>query len=272
MSLAHPAKKNLGQHFLISSTSLGRIVRAAELDGSDMVIEVGPGLGTLTRELALAAGRVIAVELDDKLASALRDEMAPFSHVSVLSGDILKLDIPSVVGSSSYKVVANLPYNITGAVLRLFLEAEPRPNLIVVTVQKEVAQSIVSHPGSMSLLGLSVQFYGHPEIVARIPPWAFYPPPKVSSAVVRIRVYARPQVVVDSPQAFFSLIRAGFAAPRKQIINSLALGLGLPKLEAEELLCRAAIDPHRRAETLDLEEWRTLYQVYSEAKASGALL
>jgi len=157
-----------------------------------------------------------------------------------------------------YKVVGNLPYAITSAVLRHFLEKEPRPSLMVVTVQREVAQRIVAKPGDMSLLALSVQFYGLPRIVARIKAGAFYPPPKVDSAVVRIDVLPQPTVPLPEgidDRAFFRIARAGFGQKRKTLRNSLSGGLGLTPTSVEEALQRAAVDPGRRPETLSLEEW-----------------
>lgn len=267
LHLGHHARKGLGQHFLVSRSYLGRIVRAAELGADDTVIEVGPGLGTLTHELAQVSGQVIAVELDDRLASALREETASLHHVHIVSGDILKLDLSPLTGNSDYKVVANLPYNIGTAVLRLFLETKPGPRLMVLTLQKEVAQSIISRPPNMTLLGVSVQFYAHPELITYIPPQAFYPHPQVSSAIVRVRPYPKPVVDVDNPAAFFFLVRAGFTTPRKQLINSLTLGLGIPKLRVQGLVGRAGIDPRRRAQTLELEEWKNLYQVFNAGEA-----
>jgi 16S rRNA (adenine1518-N6/adenine1519-N6)-dimethyltransferase len=164
----------------------------------------------------------------------------------------------------SYKVVANLPYYITSPVLRHFLEAPVRPETMVVMVQKEVAEAIVAVAGRRSLLSIAVQFYGRPEIVVDVPAAAFFPPPEVNSAVVKIDVYPSPPVAVDNVDGFFRLVKAGFAAARKQISNSLSQGLGLPKNEVAAMLVEATIDPHRRAETFSLEEWARLWRIYKQ--------
>lgn len=257
------AKKGLGQHFLVDARVLRRIVAAADLTTEDTVVEVGPGLGILTRELAQRAGRVLAVEADSEMVRILSEIASQYTNLTVIHGDILQIDPVSLLPATSgtrfdYKVVANLPYYITSAVLRHFLEASRRPTLMVVMLQREVGQAIVAGPGDMSMLAVSVQFYGKPSIVARVPARSFYPPPKVDSVVLRIDVYGKPPVEVPSTQALFDTARAGFSAPRKQLRNSLAQGLGITGEEAAGLLRRAGIDPRRRAETLSIEEWGSL--------------
>jgi len=265
------ARKSLGQHFLIDKRVLRRIVSAAELTPEDTVIEVGPGLGILTKELARRARRVIAVEADPNLASALREVVA---NINIVSADILKTDpalLLASVGveeaSPSYKVVANIPYYITSPILRHFLEASLKPSLIVVMVQKEVGEAIVAQPGRMSLLAVSVQFYGQPVIVDRVPARSFYPPPKVDSIILRIKLYEQPPVSVPQTNKFFDVVRAGFSAPRKQLRNALAQGWGMPPQEAAHLLERAMINPQRRAQTLHLEEWA---RICEEITSHGA--
>jgi len=260
------ARKSLGQHFLVDREVLAKVTEAAGLTPDDVVIEVGPGLGVLTGGLTGKAGRVIAVELDDRLADILKQRLALAGNVTVVNGDILKLEPSALVGDEpvEYKVVANLPYYITSAVIRHFLEASLKPRLMVVMVQKEVAEAIVAEPGRMSLLSVSVQFYGKPEIVGYAPACCFYPAPEVDSAILRINVYSRPTVAVDDRDGFFRLVRAGFTASRKQLPNSLALGLGLPKAEVIPLLETAGIMCQRRAETLTLEEWQRLWQILRE--------
>jgi len=257
------AKKGLGQHFLVDGRVLKRIVAAADLTPEDTVIEVGPGLGILTRELAQQAGRVIAIEADSEMVSALSEVVARYPNLTVIHGDIMHVDPASLLPSSggvptSYKVVANIPYYITSAVLRHFLEASRQPTLMVVMVQKEVGKTIVAQPGDMSLLAVSIQFYGKPSIVARVPARSFYPPPKVDSVILRVDVYEKPPVSVPSVRAFFDTVRAGFSAPRKQLRNSLAQGLVVGTQAAADILQRAEIDPRRRAETLSIEEWGRL--------------
>jgi 16S rRNA (adenine1518-N6/adenine1519-N6)-dimethyltransferase len=259
------AKKSLGQHFLVDGAYLKHILAAAELSKDDMVIEVGPGLGVLTRALAERAGRVLAVEKDEDLAGFLRDNLAGFTNLTVVDRDIMKADIAALIGdlqagtSVRYKVVANLPYYIASPVLRLFLESQMKPERLVVMVQKEVARQISAQPGDMSLLSVGVQLYGQPKIIKYVPARAFYPPPDVDSAILRIAVYPSPRVEVEV-ESFFVLVRAGFSAARKQIANSLSHGLDLPKEDILSLLARAGVDPQRRAETLSIEEWGRLWQ------------
>jgi 16S rRNA (adenine1518-N6/adenine1519-N6)-dimethyltransferase len=255
------ARKSLGQHFLVDEVVLKQVVNAADLNADDTVIEVGPGLGVLTGELVHKAGRVIVVELDDKLARALEKRLASSKNLSVVNGDILKLTPLELLGDAAdYKVVANLPYYITSAVIRHFLESEIKPHLMVLMVQQEVAEAITAAPGKMSLLSVSVQFYGRTQIAGYAPAAGFYPPPEVDSAVLKIEVYPRPALPVADVGGFFRLVRAGFAAARKQLANSLALGLEIDKADVLYLLQAAGIEPKRRAETLDLDDWYRLWQ------------
>ena len=257
-------QKGFGQNFLRDDRYLRRIVEAAELRSTDLVVEVGPGLGALTRELARRAGRVIAVEIDRGMAEALKTVLAPYPNVDVVNADILDLDPTQLVGGGPYKVVANLPYYITSPVLRRFLEeTRAKPELVVVMVQREVAERIVARPGEMSLLAVSVQFYGAPRVVTLVPAQAFYPPPKVDSAVVRIDVYERPAVDVE-PARFFRVVQAGFAQPRKQLHNAIANRLWLPRGSAPSLLSEAGVDPRRRPQTLSLEEWASICRTLAE--------
>ena len=269
------ARKRLGQHFLIDETVQQSIISAAELTSSDVVLEVGPGLGILTQELARQAGRVIAIELDDKLAAFLKETLASFHNVTIINEDILRIDPAALLqeqklrfppAMSQYKVVANLPYYITSPVLRHFLEASAKPKMMLVMVQKEVAEAIVAEPGKRSVLSIAVQFFGKPRIISFVPSKSFYPAPEVDSAILRIDVYPQPTVAVSDEKSFFEVVRAGFAAPRKQIANSLAQGLKSPKPEVLALLEKADIAVQRRAETLTLEEWAQLWQVFARGK------
>jgi 16S rRNA (adenine1518-N6/adenine1519-N6)-dimethyltransferase len=254
-----PAKIR-GQHFLVRQSVLQRIVEASDLDPDDCVIEIGPGLGVLTRELASRVRRVLAVEVDEVLVATLKREFANLPNVTVLHADARNLDIESVLGEESkYKVVANLPYYAANPIIRRFLETTRKPDSLVVMLQREVAKVMVAVPGSMSLLSVAVQFYGSPSIVITVPPASFHPVPKVTSAVVHIRVYPRTELPFDDTEAFFRLVRAGFSAPRKQLRNSLAVGLGASSYESEEVLVKAGIDHRRRAETLSLDEWSALH-------------
>jgi 16S rRNA (adenine1518-N6/adenine1519-N6)-dimethyltransferase len=267
------AKKGMGQHFLIDKDVLDLIISTAELTPDDTVLEIGPGLGVLTAELARQAGRILAVELDNRLAGILKKTLSSYTNVSVINGDILDIEPAALLqeketgsySTLSYKVVANLPYYITSLVLRRFLEASVKPQMMVVMVQKEVAEAIVAGPGRMNVLSISVQFYGEPEIVGHVPARCFYPPPEVDSAILRVRLYPHPAVAVVDIDSFFELVQAGFTASRKQIVNSLVRGLGLPKDEVSSLLAKADIAPQRRAETLSLEEWAHLLPLFSDA-------
>jgi 16S rRNA (adenine1518-N6/adenine1519-N6)-dimethyltransferase len=263
------ARKGLGQHFLVDGEVLEFITAAAGLGPDDLVVEVGPGLGILTEALAEKAGGVIAIELDDRLAALLKKTLASFKNVTIVNDDVLNIEPEELLKrqkSPLYKVVANLPYYITSPVLRHFLTASAKPRVMVVMVQQEVAEAIAAQPGDMSLLSVSVQFYGRPEIVRRVSAQSFYPAPEVDSALLRIELYPEPTVAVDEG-GFFELVRAGFSAPRKQIGNSLSQGLGLPKDGVLPLLEKAEIDWQRRAETLTLEEWARLWRVFEEKKA-----
>ena len=259
-------RKRLGQHFLTDRRILQRILAAARLSPSDTVVEVGAGRGILTQGLAQAAGRVIAVEIDEALCEQIRLRLAPYPNVAIVSGDILTLPPEELLAragaSPPYVVVANLPYYIASAVLRRFLEAQAPPQRLIVMVQAEVAESMAAEPGRMSLLSVATQFYARARILFYVPPRAFRPPPKVRSAVVQLDVRPQPAVAVDDREAFFRLVRGGFAAPRKQLRNVLALGLGLEPPAAKALLAAAAIDPQRRAQTLTIEEWADLYEAW----------
>lgn len=269
------ARKGLGQHFLIDEGVLKLITSAAELTATDVIMEIGPGLGVLTRELARQSGWVVAVELDNKLAAILQQSLASFNNVTIVNEDILRIDPAMLLqeqktGSAlltgspfSYKVVANLPYYITSLALRHFLEASLKPQIIVVMVQREVAEVIVAKPGQMRLLSVSVQFYGEPEIIDYVPARCFYPVPAVDSAILKIELFSQPPVAVTDRENFFKVVRAGFSARRKQIGNSLAQGLDLPKAECLSLLARTSILPQRRAETLTIDEWKKLWQIFT---------
>jgi 16S rRNA (adenine1518-N6/adenine1519-N6)-dimethyltransferase len=222
------------------------------------VLEIGPGLGSLTRYLAVAAKEVVAVELDADLLPPLKQVLAPYQNVRLIHGDILKLSPKDLIARRDYLVVANIPYYITSAVIRHLLEAEAKPRRIVLTVQKEVAERICAQPGAMSLLALSVQVYGKPRIAEHIAAEAFFPVPKVDSTVLVVDIYPSPRIKEELLDSFFKLIKAGFSQKRKTLRNSLSSGLHISPAQAAELLTRADIDPQRRAETLSIEEWDRL--------------
>uniref|UniRef100_A0A7C4KFQ4 Ribosomal RNA small subunit methyltransferase A n=1 Tax=Anaerolinea thermolimosa TaxID=229919 RepID=A0A7C4KFQ4_9CHLR len=253
-------QRDLGQNFLADSSILRRIVQAAELPPEAAVLEVGPGLGSLTRWLAAVARRVVAVELDDHLLPVLEEVLGGLGNVEIVQGDILRLDPATLMHEDGYFVTANIPYYITSALIRHLLEARVKPRRIVLTVQREVAERICAVPGEMSLLALSVQMYGRPRVALRIPAGAFIPPPRVDSAVVRIDLYEAPPYSESLREAIFRVAKAGFSQKRKTLRNALAGGLQISPVESGALLEQAGIDPQRRAETLALEEWAALAQ------------
>jgi 16S rRNA (adenine1518-N6/adenine1519-N6)-dimethyltransferase len=258
----HPSK-GLGQNFLTDNQALQKIVSAADLKPADAVLEIGPGLGSLTRHLALAAHSVTAVELDARLFPALTDVLSPYKNIRLVQGDILRLDPSELMDTPDYLVVANIPYYITSAVIRHLLESSPRPRRVVLTIQREVADRICALPGKMSLLALSVQVYGRPCLGEHIPAEAFYPPPKVDSAILCVDIYTEPVIPTGLLDTFFALAKAGFSQKRKTLRNSISAGMRLPPAGAEKLLMAAGIDPQRRAETLDLFEWGKMSEIFT---------
>lgn len=255
--------KSLGQNFLVDTAALERIVAAAEVTPEAAVLEIGPGLGSLTRHLAQAARRVVAVEIDRHLLPALEQVLAEWPNTRVVHGDIMKLNPAALMEETGYLVVANIPYYITSALIRRLLEARLKPERVVLTVQKEVAERICAAPGDMSLLALGVQVYGSPRIAQRIPAGAFYPPPKVDSAVVRVDLYPQPLIPADRLDVFFRMAKAGFSQKRKTLRNSISAGMRLKPEEAGRMLEAAGIDPQRRAETLSLGEWGRLTELFA---------
>jgi 16S rRNA (adenine1518-N6/adenine1519-N6)-dimethyltransferase len=262
-------RKRLGQHFLIDEAVLGRILSAAELSPGDIVVEIGPGLGILTEELARRGASIVAVEVDAKLVALLRKRLADFPDVRIVRADILKVtprqllreELPASDPARSYKVIANLPYYITSPVLSHFLEAQPRPSEMVVMVQKEVGETIAAAPGKMRSISVKTQFYSKPVIVSYVPAASFYPPPKVDSVVLHLDVYSQPPMELSDVSGFFDIVMHGFSSPRKQLRNSLAHSLQLPPDQLASLLEKAGIEAKRRAETLSLQEWRELWKV-----------
>ncbi len=265
------ANKRMGQHFLVDRGILKSITAAAGLTPEDTVIEVGPGTGSLTSELQSSAGEVIAVELDRGMVALLHESFDASASVQIVEGDILSLppaellDRYSTRRSGRYKVVANLPYYITSPVLRHFLHAAVRPDLMIVMVQEEVGRAIMAQPGDMSLLSVSVQAFARPSIVRRVSAGSFHPRPKVDSLVLRLEVLESPPVPADSVSAFLGFVAAGFHSPRKQLRNSFGHGLLVPREQIDKLLERGGIDPHRRPETLSVDDWVRLWHTYRAA-------
>jgi 16S rRNA (adenine1518-N6/adenine1519-N6)-dimethyltransferase len=258
----HPDKR-LGQNFLVDSDDLRKIVAAAELDRSDTVLEIGPGLGSLTRLLAKTVQRVVAVEVDGRLVPILEEILGGYANVELVQGDILTLDPARLMqlpdtSPVTYRVVANIPYYITSVLIRHLLASPQKPSRVVLTVQREVAQRIVAKPGDMNLLALSVQVFGNPRLAGSIPAESFYPSPNVESAIVRIDLDPSPRFKPDVLDKFFVLAKAGFSQKRKKLRNSIAGGLGLTTQKTVELLEGAGISPDLRAEDLSLDDWGTL--------------
>ena len=267
--------KWLGQNFLIDEKVLRKIIEAAELSENDIVLEVGPGIGNLTAELAKRVKKVIAIEKDKKMVEILRETLKNFTNIEIIEGDILKINLKPYT-SKPYKVVANIPYYLTSPLIRKFVETvEVKPQLLVLMVQKEVAQRIVARPPAMSILAVSVQFYAKPEIISLVSKKSFWPSPKVDSAITKISAFNQPRKSAFN-QRFFKIVRAGFSQPRKQLINnlsknlkvdelklistrrSLALARVIDKIKVRDWLLKNKIQPTQRAETLNLEDWINL--------------
>ena len=257
------ADKRLGQNFLQDPHALEKIAEAAEIHPTDTVLEVGPGLGSLTRYLASKAQKVVAVELDERLFPPLEAVIAPHHNIQLVHGDILKIEPKEIIEQNDYLVVANIPYYITSAVIRHLLESGSKPRRIVLTIQREVAERICAGPGDMSLLALSVQVYGWPHIALHIPAGAFFPAPKVDSSVLVVDIYPESSVDESVIDTFFQLTKAGFSQKRKKLRNSISAGMRQSTDKTEKMLRAADIDPQRRAETLSLKEWEKLSYQYS---------
>ncbi len=248
-------KKSLGQHWLKDPEILAEIAEAAELEGDDVVLEIGPGLGTLTSRLLARAGRVVAVEFDADLARKLPGQF-PGKNLEVINQDILQFDLRQL--PAGYKVVANVPYYITSKIVEKLMIAENKPSLAVLLVQKEVAQRIAAEPGQMSILAISAQIFAEAELDIEVPRQFFTPPPKVDSQVVVLKTRQQPLVAKDDEKAFFRLVKAGFSAKRKKLRSSLSAGLAISKPEAEQLLKQANLNPDSRAEDLSIDDWQRL--------------
>ena len=248
-------KKDLGQNFLVDGNILTRMVALAEITENSTVLEIGAGLGSLTFFLAQAAKQVTAVEVDEDLLPIAEKILAGFSNVTLIAEDILAIDLHTLHLPDGYTVVANIPYYITSAIIRKLLTASEKPTRMVLTMQEEVAERICAQPGKLSLLALSVQVFGTPEMLMKIPAGAFYPTPTVDSVTLRINLFPEPAIPQEKLDIFFRLIKAGFSQKRKMLRNTLSSGLHLPHDQVETLLEQAGIDPQRRAQTLSIDEW-----------------
>jgi len=248
-----PSKK-LGQNFLIDKKIISTIIKNAQLDKKDIILEIGPGTGILTKELVSRAKLVIAVEKDQKISEALKKNFGGLKNLKILQGDILKIKNLNLK-NYHFKIVANLPYYITMPVIRKFLEKKPKPKLMILMVQKEVAQRICAKPPKMNLLAVSVQFFAKPEIISYVSKNAFWPSPKVDSAIIKIEPKIEETYSLKFKNLFFKIIKAGFSQPRKILINNLCRNFDKNKEKLIEIFQRNNINPFSRAENLNLEEW-----------------
>ena len=253
------ASRRLGQNFLISPGVVRAVVEAAEIENGDRVLEIGPGIGTLTQGLLEAGAEVTAVELDKKLPAVLAETLRGYEHLKVVQGDILKTDIPALMGDQPFKVAANLPYYITTPILLSFLEQSLPITHIVTMVQKEVAERMTARPGGKDYgaLSVAVQYHTEPEIVLDVPPSCFFPAPEVDSAVIACTVRQTPAVAVQDEKLFFRVVKASFGQRRKTLSNALK-PLGFSKAQIEDALLGVGIDSTRRGETLSLEEFAAI--------------
>ena len=256
--------KKLGQNFLIDARIVQGIVDAAEVKPGDRVLEIGPGIGTLTQGLAEAGADVTAVELDKKLPAVLKETLKAYDNVRIVPGDILKVNIPEIMGDAPFKVAANLPYYITTPILMTLLERRLPITHMVTMVQKEVAERMTAKPGSRiyGALSVAVQYYTEPQIVLDVPPRSFIPAPEVMSVVVSCRVRKEPAVAVQDEKLFFRVVKAAFGQRRKTLMNALKGG-GFSKEAVRDALEQSGIDPTRRGETLTLEEFGRLADAFA---------
>ena len=260
-------KKSLGQNLLTDDQVIKQSLQAAKLSPQDLVIEIGPGTGALTDQIIEIGSKFIAIELDQRLFQHLQIRYQGLNNVTILQGDASRIDIASLIeGHSHYKVLGNLPYYLGSRIIRRFLESDTKPDLLVTMVQREVALNMCAKPGKLNLLGIGVQFFGQPEIITLVPPTAFYPKPKVTSALVRINVNKTPFLPKKDEKGFFSLVRSGFQSPRKQLGGVLSKVLGIPRESLGLLFHQASIPMSNRAQHLSLTDWGNLYAVIKDYK------
>lgn len=253
-----PAKKSLGQHWLTDRAVLASIASSAKIEKKDTVLEIGPGLGTLTSELLKHAKKVVAVELDAELANKLPGQF-PGKNLEVFNEDILQFNLNNL--PRNYVVVANVPYYITSKIVNLLMTADNKPKTVVLLIQKEVAQRLSAAPGDLSILAISAQVYADVSLGIEVPAKYFSPPPKVDSQVVILNTKPKAMISTDEEAAFFRVVKAGFSAKRKKLRSSISGGLNLKKTETEDLLKEAEVNPDSRAEDLSIEDWLRLARV-----------
>jgi 16S rRNA (adenine1518-N6/adenine1519-N6)-dimethyltransferase len=250
-------KKSLGQHWLYDQDSLQAMIEAADINSEDIVLEIGPGLGTLTKLLVKEAKEVYAIELDEKLAASLPKKV-PANNLTVIQGDILRLNFSDL--PKGYKVVANIPYYISSHLIRVLSEAANPPSTAALLVQKEVAQRINAKPGDMSLLSITSQYYFETSLGLIVPAELFDPPPKVDSQIVILKRRQAPLYPDIDMQKYFQLIKAGFSQKRKTLLNTITNGMHIERSETSRLLQKTGIEENRRAQSLSQDEWYTLYK------------
>ncbi len=260
------AKKRLGQNFLIDQKALDAIVEAGDLYDGDHVIEVGPGTGFLTEQLIQKAGHVTAVELDEDMVRILKKQFSLTNNLDIIHADILSLDLMKLLKkkNESYKVIANIPYYITSPVIRYFLQADLRPKLMVVLVQKEVAEKICAMKGK-SFITIETQIHGHPEYIATIPASSFDPAPKVDSAILKITVFPEPKVEWSKMKDFLRMIKFSYSQKRKKISNGLSAGFHVKPEEIKKLMEKANVPIDARPEMLEIDDWKRLFEVISSS-------
>lgn len=255
--------RHLGQHFLNNSTIVTKIIESAQIKPTDIIIEIGPGEGVLTEQLALYAKKVIAIELDKKLQNILEKKISHQKNIEIIFDDILKINLPQILKEreiENYKVVANIPYYITSKIIRLFLESAHQPKELILMIQKEVAQRIVAPIGKMSLLSNSVQYYAQPEILFDVTKDNFNPPPEVDSSVIKIS-----QIKKGNPsenKKFFRVVKAGFCARRKTLANNLANSFHLEKKEVEEIIQKINLNSNVRAQEISIDKWKEISTLF----------
>ncbi len=252
--------KFLGQNFLENEEVVDKILSVADLSSQDTVLEVGPGQGAITEKLCPKVKQVIAIEKDKELVEYLQNKFKSTKNLKIIAGDILQQQY-SIFNIKDYKIISNLPFYLTSRFLRIFLELENKPTMMVLIIQKEVAQRICDEAPQASLLSNSVQFYAKPEIIAFVSKKNFNPAPEVDTAIIKINVLQEPRIKVDDVNKFFKILKIGFSQKRKQLHNNFSSGLHISKEETKELLQKAGIDSERRAQTLSLEEWAKLYRI-----------
>jgi len=252
--------KHLGQNFLTDKNTVRKVMKTADLKPEDIILEIGPGLGALTQELAKKAKKIIAVEKDARMCQVLKEQLKDFDNIEIINQDILKFEIIKLFKNlkfkiKNYKIVANLPFYITAPVIRKFLESENPPQEMVLIIQKEVAQRISAQPPKMSILAISVQFYAKAKIISYISKKSFNPQPKVDAAIIKIKPEKKYQA---NSAKFFKIVKAGFSHPRKQLANNLSKELKLDKQKLSSSLLKMGINPSQRAESLSIQDWINL--------------